>query len=243
MIFLSLRALCVLRDTTSEEFAQPLFAWCSVHLSFTLTVNFGSSISPCCSSIKSSAHIRTRAYSIRHVGPLAFNFTRPTANAICWKKMQKHVSYFSNGNLFKLVLWTIGWMNGRVYFWLWTVFMWILYSLLLLVPNELLAFPSHCGHSYRNRPGCLPVPITCFRRFSWEMNKMKWKWTFGQLNRNRADVPSYSICSHNGDMGTVSRRCGWEGGVSDDLQFSSKIYSADIATIALNQTRVALWHA
>lgn len=51
------------------------------------------------------------------------------------------------------------------FFSLWMVTRWNLYSFVLFVPNE---WPSlwHKSHSYKNRPACLLLLITCLRKFS-----------------------------------------------------------------------------
>lgn len=65
---------------------------------------------------------------------------------------------------------------------LWMVTRWNLYSFVLLVPNGWASI-SHNLHSYKNRPGCLLLFITCFRKFSWKFQKTELSWFF-ILNSN-----------------------------------------------------------
>lgn len=73
---------------------------------------------------------------------------------------------------------------------LWTVTRWNLYSFVLLVPNDWASI-LHSLHSYKNRPGCLLLLITCFLKFSWKFQETELSGLF-MLNRIRTII-SYGI--------------------------------------------------
>lgn len=69
---------------------------------------------------------------------------------------------------------------------------WNLYSLVLFVANCSAAFVSkHSLHSYKYRPGCLFVLITCFRKFSLK-KKSKQKLILEIYRKSKQSIKSHT---------------------------------------------------
>lgn len=89
---------------------------------------------------------------------------------VCLSLFMEH--FISSFSLLNSILFFYNTAICISFFSLWTVTKWDLYSLVLLVAN-FCDESSHSLHSYRKRPGCLLLLMTCFRRFSYEYKTQK----------------------------------------------------------------------